>query len=137
MNDKYLFIPEDEIDEELKRNIIKLEEIGNELSKALQVKYLNEYEKRGKSSLKIWVCRDIDGDEMNELTSEDCFKLEYRSQIAIDYDGPKNDEDFYADALPLWYYFGGRKASGTLYDFSKNDLGTYIEESLKKLLEYK
>ncbi|MBK5463007.1 hypothetical protein [Peribacillus sp. TH27] len=136
IDDKYLFIPKDEINEGLKRNIIKLERLGNELSKVLQVEYSNEFERQGKSNLKIWVCRDIDGDEINELTSDSCLELEYRSQIAIDYEGPKNDEDFYADALPLWSY-GCCKASGTLYDISKDDLETYIEEILIELLEFK
>ncbi len=29
------------------------------------------------------------------LTSEHCMDIEYRSQIAINYEGPKHDEDFY------------------------------------------
>jgi len=36
----------------------------------------------------------------------------------------------------LWYYFGGySEGSGTLYDLSKNDLETDIEEALKMCLK--
>ncbi|OAH59211.1 MULTISPECIES: hypothetical protein [Bacillaceae] len=45
------------------------------------------------------------GDEIEGLTSEKCLEKEYRSQIAIDYDGPKFDEDFYAATIELWHYF--------------------------------
>jgi hypothetical protein len=63
------------------------------------------------------------------------MEIEYRSQIAINYEGPKHDEDFYADIICLWYLFGGYfKSSGTLYDQSKNDLKADIEEALKALL---
>ncbi|WP_298466907.1 hypothetical protein [uncultured Psychrobacillus sp.] len=62
-------------------------------------------------------------------------RKEYRSQIAIDYDSPKLEDDFYADTIQLWYYFGGySEGSGTLYDLTKNDLETDIEEALKNVL---
>ncbi|MCM3791115.1 hypothetical protein M3221_22515 [Domibacillus indicus] len=134
--DKYILIPKSEINKELKRKIIELEKLGEECSKVLQRKYENVFEIQGKNNLIIWIGRDIDGDEIKGLTSEKCLEKEYRSQIAIDYDGPKFDDDFYADTIGLWYYFGGySKGSGTLYDLSKNDLETDIEEALKTLLK--
>lgn len=134
-NDRYVFIPETEINEELKRNIIELEKLADQVAKILQIKYTKEFENQAKLNLRIWVCRDIDGDREEDLTSERCLEKEYRSQIAIDYDGPKYDDDFYASTFGLWYYFGGYfKGSGTLYDLSENDLEADIEESLKSLL---
>jgi hypothetical protein len=131
IDEKYVFVPENEINEELKRNIVELERLGEEWSKVLQRKYANIFESQGKQNLRIWVCRDIDGDEEEELTSEGCLEKEYRSQIEIDFDSPKFDDDFYADTIELWYYFGGYfKGSGTLYDLSRKDLETDIEEAL-------
>jgi hypothetical protein len=136
IGEKYVFVSESEINEELKRNIVELERLGDEWSKVLQRKYANIFESQGKQNLRIWVCRDIDGEEEEDLTSERCLEKEYRSQISIDYDGPNFDDDWYADTIKLWYYFGGYfKSSGTLYDFSKNDLETDIEEALKMLLK--
>ncbi len=137
-NDYYVFIPEAEINEDLKRNIVELERLADQLATILQIKYTKEFENQGKLNLRIWVCRDIDGDTEEDLTSANCLEKEYRSQIAIDYDGPKYDDDFYANTFGLWYYFGGYfKGSGTLYDLSKNDLEAVIEESLKNLLKEK
>lgn len=134
-DDSYITIPQSEINEELKSNIIALEKLGEQWSTILQRKYVNEFESHGKKSLRVWICRDIDGDELEGLTSENCMEIEYRSQIAIDYEGPKHDEDFYADTIYLWYYFGGYfKSSGKLYDQSKNELKSDIEEALKALL---
>ena len=104
-DDSYITIPQSEINEELKSNIIVLEKLGEQWSSILQRKYVNEFESQGKKSLRVWICRDIDGDELVGLTSENCMEIEYRSQIAIDYEGPKHDEDFYADIICLWYYF--------------------------------
>ncbi|ALC85165.1 hypothetical protein AM499_04545 [Bacillus sp. FJAT-22090] len=135
IDDKYVFVPESEINEKLKRNIVELERLGEEWSKVLQRKFGNTFESQGKQNLRIWVCRDIDGDEKEDLTSERCLEKEYRSQIAIDYDGPKYDDDFYAVTIELWYYFGGySEGSGTLYDLSKNDLERDIVEALKHCL---
>jgi hypothetical protein len=132
----YICVPENEINEELKRKIIQLESLGEQLGKVLQRKYESVFESQGKLNLRIWVCRDIDGDEEYDLTSERCLEKEYRSQIARDYDGQKFDDDFYANTIELWYYFGGYfKGSGTLFDLSSNDLETEIEESLKMLLK--
>ncbi|MGF9966913.1 hypothetical protein [Bacillus rhizoplanae] len=129
----YLSFPESEMNEELKRKIVELESLGKQLGKVLQRKYASVFESQGKQNLRIWVCRDIDGDENENLTTEQCFEKEYRSQLVIDYDG--HNHDFYAYYIELWYYFGGYfRGSGTLYDFSNNDLETEIEEALKMLL---
>ncbi|TWT27193.1 hypothetical protein [Planomicrobium sp. CPCC 101110] len=135
-NDPYVFVPETEINAELKRNIVQLERLADDLAKRLQTKYAKRFEDQGKLNLRIRVCRDIDGDEEETLTSERCLEKEYRSQIAIDYDGPKYDDEFDAGTLGLWYYFGGYvQGSGTLYDLSQNDLESDIEETLTNLLE--
>ncbi|MGG3642060.1 hypothetical protein ABES38_11890 [Bacillus gobiensis] len=136
INDKYILVPESKICENSKRNIVELERLGEESSEILQRKYANVFESQGKHNLRIWIYRDIDGDEIKALTSEKCLEKEYRSQIAIDYDGRKFDDDFYAITIELWYYFGGySKGSGRLYDLSKNDLETDIEEALISLLK--
>lgn len=133
----YLSVPESEMNEKLKRKIAELESLGEQLGKVLQRKYASVFESQGKQNLGIWVCRDIDGDENEILTTEQCFEKEYRSQIVIDFDGPKFEgDDFYAYYIELWYYFGGYiRGSGTLYDLSNNDLETEIEEGLKILLK--
>ncbi|WP_286201614.1 hypothetical protein [Bacillus sp. ISL-4] len=99
--ERYVFVP---VNEEFKRNILEFQGLGEELGKVLQRKYANKFESEGKQNLRIWICRDIDGDEITDITSKKCLELEYRSQIAIDYDGPQYDEDFYADTIELWHF---------------------------------
>ncbi|WP_251029189.1 hypothetical protein [Bacillus sp. ISL-78] len=132
--ERYAFVP---VNEELKRNIIKLEMVGEELGKVLQRKYASKFESKGKQNLRIWICRDIDGDEITDITSQKCLELEYRSQIAIDYDGPQYDEDFYADTIELWHFSDviKGKAYGTIYNLTKCNLETEIEATLIKLLK--
>lgn len=132
--ERYAFVP---VNEELKRNIIKLEMVGEELGKVLQRKYANKFKRKGKQNLRIWICRDIDGDEITDITSQKCLELEYRSQIAIDYDGPQYDEDIYADTIELWHFSDviKGKAYGTIYNLTKCNLETEIEATLIKLLK--
>ncbi|WP_286166348.1 hypothetical protein [Peribacillus frigoritolerans] len=89
---KYLSVSENEINEELQRKIGELERIAEDSSKVLQRKYSSSFAKHGKQNLRIWICRDIDGDEIDDLTSEKCLEKEYRSQIAVDYDDPESEE---------------------------------------------
>ncbi len=115
---------------------MKLEEAGEAYSKSLQHKYRNKFEHDGKQNLKIWVCRDIDGDQLPNLSSEQCLEKEYRSQVAINFDGFTDEEDAYVYYIQLWYYFGGYfKGSGTLYDLSKNYLEADIEEKIEEILK--
>ncbi|MDF2066739.1 hypothetical protein [Bacillus sp. Cr_A10] len=135
IDDRYVLIPVSTINEELTKNIVELEKLGEELTMVLQRKYAKVFENQGKTNLSIWISRDIDGDEIEDSTSEKCLVKEYRSQIAIDYDGQKLNEDIYAETIGLWYYFGGYlKGSGTLYDLSKNNLEEDIEKALVMLL---
>jgi actin-related protein len=135
-DDKYILVPESEMNENLKRDIVKLEEVGDAYSENLQHKYKNKFERDGKQNLKIWVCRDIDGDQLPNLSSEQCLEKEYRSQVAINFDGFTDEEDAYVHYIQLWYYFSGYfKGTGTLYDLSKNHLEADIEEKLKGILE--
>jgi actin-related protein len=135
-DDKYILVPESEMNENLKRDIVKLEEVGEAYSENLQHKYRNKFERDGKHNLKIWVCRDIDGDQLPNLSSEQCLEKEYRSQVAINFDGFTDEEDAYVHYIQLWYYFSGYfKGTGTLYDLSKNHLEADIEEKLKGILE--
>ncbi|KRF53527.1 hypothetical protein [Priestia megaterium] len=134
-DDKYILVPESEINETLKRDIVKLEEIGEAYCKSLQHKYRSKFERDGKQNLKIWVCRDIDGDQLPNLSSKQCLEKEYRSQVAINFDGFTDEEDAYVHYIQLWYYFSGYfKGTGTLYDLSKNRLEADIEEKLEELL---
>jgi hypothetical protein len=134
-DERYIQVPVDEFSTSLKQKIIQLEQIAEELGENLQKKYAKEFEIQGKKNLRIWVCRDIDGDEIEGLNSDQCFEKEYRSQIAIDYDGTKFDEEFYADTILLWHYFGGYiKGCGTLYNSPMSNIEYDIEHSLKSLL---
>ncbi|MED3870417.1 hypothetical protein P4574_15595, partial [Priestia megaterium] len=85
-DDKYILVPESEINETLKRDIVKLEEVGETYCKSLQHKYRSKFERDGKQNLKVWVCRDIDGDQLPNLSSKQCLEKEYRSQVAINFD---------------------------------------------------
>ncbi len=135
-DDKYILVLESEINENLKRDIVKLEEVGEAYSESLHHKYRNKFEHDGKQNLKIWVCRDIDGDQLPNLSSEQCLEKEYRSQVAINFDGFTDEEDAYVHYIQLWYYFSGYfKGTGTLYDLSKNHLEADIEEKLEELLK--
>jgi hypothetical protein len=134
-DDKYILVPESEINETLKRDIVKLEEVGEAYCKSLQHKYRSKFERDGKQNLKIWVCRDIDGDQLPNLSSKQRLEKEYRSQVAINFDGFTDEEDAYVHYIQLWYYFSGYfKGTGTLYDLSKNRLEADIEEKLEELL---
>ncbi|QLK07491.1 hypothetical protein BMG_4044 [Priestia megaterium] len=134
-DDKYILVPESEINETLKRDIVKLEEVGETYLKSLQHKYRSKFERDGKQNLKVWVCRDIDGDQLPNLSSKQCLEKEYRSQVAINFDGFTDEEDAYVHYIQLWYYFSGYfKGTGTLYDLSKNRLEADIEEKLEELL---
>lgn len=133
-DDRYVYVPKSDINEELKRNIVELERLADELGKVLQSKYAIKFQTLGKHNLRIWVVRDIDGDVNEGLTSDNCLEKEYRSQIAIDFDGSIHDD---YDEIELWYYFGGTlrgEGCGTLYNFSKYNLETEFEDSLKKLI---
>ncbi|MFS0903743.1 hypothetical protein AB3N02_11840 [Priestia aryabhattai] len=135
-NDKYISVPESEINENLKRDIVKLERLGEVYSESLQYKYKSKFEREGKRNLKIWVCRDIDGDHISNLSSEQCLEKEYRSQVAINFEGFTDEEDAYIYCIQLWYYFGGYfKGSGALYDLSKNHLETDIKEKVEEILK--
>ncbi|MGP1908355.1 hypothetical protein ACTSEZ_09280 [Metabacillus sp. JX24] len=136
LNEKYISVPESEFNEELKKRIANIEREAEKLSSFLQKEYSGEFAERGIPNLKIWVCRDIDGDEMDHLTSENCFEKEYRSLIAIDHSGPKIDDDICAGTIELWYYFGGYfKGKGSLYGLSKDEMEKDVEQTLQVLLE--
>lgn len=129
---RYLLIPKSGITEELKRTIIELERLAEEWGEVLQRNYAPAFENQDKLNLRIWVCRDIDGDELKELSSGNCLEKEYRSQIVIDYDDETVEDDEYADIIQLWYYNGG--GTGTIYDTTNNNLVKDIELALKTLL---
>jgi len=132
--DKYIGVQE--INEDLKTHILQLEELGEKYSKVLQDEYKSKFECNGKENLKIWVCRDIDGDQIPYLSSDQCLEGEYRSRVAINFDGFTDEEDAYAYYIQLWYYFsGGRKGIGTLYDSSKHDLEADIKDRLEIVLK--
>jgi hypothetical protein len=134
MEDKrYVIVSESGVNEELKRNIIELERLAEQWGKVLQREYENAFENQGKQNLRIWMCRDIDGDELKELSSENCLEKEYRSQIVMDFDDDTVEDDEYADSIYLWYYYGG--GTGTIYDITKNNLVKDIEVALKTLLK--
>ncbi|MYL65478.1 hypothetical protein GLW07_19140 [Bacillus hwajinpoensis] len=137
IENSYVEVPQSDIREELKKYIIELEQLAIKLCTDLQRDYVKCFDERGKKNLKLWVARDIDGDELEKLTYERCLEKEYRSQIVIDYNGPKLNEEFYAETFELWYYFGDcKKGTGTLYDLKNNDLKSSLQKILQELLDY-
>jgi hypothetical protein len=141
LDEGYIQIPEKDINQELKQVIFELESLGEVVSKKLQNKYIDVFEALGKPNLSIKICRDIDGDVLNDFTAERCFEKEYRSQIAINYYQPAVvcDEELDCFTMDLWYYYGGYKGTGcgTLFDLNNNDLEKEIEEALILLLNDK
>jgi len=138
IDEGYIQTPEKDFNLELKQMIFELESLGEEVSEKLQNKYKDVFESQGKPNLSIKVCRDIDGDVINDLTAERCLEKEYRSQITINYYQPAKayDEDLDCITMDLWYYYGGFIGSscGTLFDLNNNDLEKEIEEVLIFLL---
>lgn len=127
----YLAVPEHDMTEELKQTIAQLEQLAEKSGTLLCGKYQKAFESQGKPNLRIWVSRDIDGTESALLSCNDSFEDEYRSQLAIDFEGEKIDDDFYAHAITLWY---SSRGTGTLYDLSINDLSAAIEKALLRNL---
>ncbi|MEG7281519.1 hypothetical protein [Bacillus sp. 0909A] len=140
IDERYLQIPEKDLNLELKQKVIELERLGEALSEKLQNKYTDPFEIQGKQNLSIQICRDIDGDILSDLTAERCFEKEYRSQITFNYRATKAyNEDLDCYTIELWYFYGGYKGTGcgTLFDLNKNDLEIEIEETLLFLLNDK
>lgn len=133
--DRYIIVQNEEINEDLKQHINALERLGERYSKDLESEYKSKFESDGKKNLKVWVCRDIDGDQIQGLTSDQCLEGEYRSQIAINYDGFTDEEDAYVYYIQLWGCSRGRKSIGGLYDLSKYDLKKEIEDTLSEVLK--
>lgn len=95
VSDEYVKVPANEINEDLKSHVIALEKLGEKYSEVIQKEYTSKFECNGKKNLKIWICRDIDGDQLPELTSNHCLEVEYRSQVAINFEGFTDEEDAY------------------------------------------
>lgn len=133
-NDSYISVPENEMNSQLRTQIIELENLGTAYSEELQKEYTKRFEENGMANLRVWLHRDIDGDEIEILTSERFFEKEYRSMVAINFVSNDNDNDF-VTYTQLWYYYGGfKKGEGTLYNLSKCDLKIDIEKVLKAIL---
>ncbi|WP_456363551.1 hypothetical protein [Priestia aryabhattai] len=137
-NDKYdnsyISVSENEMNSQLRTKIIELENLGKIYSDELQKEYAKRFKESGMGNLKVWLHRDIDGDEIEILTSERFFEKEYRSMVAINFNSNDNGNDF-VTYLQLWYYFGGyKKGEGTLYNTSERDLKMDIEKILKVIL---
>lgn len=136
--DSRLIIPKSEINEELKKKVMNLETIAEELCVKYQAMYKLAFEEKGKKNLRLLVARDIDGDESDQLTSVQCLEVEYRSLIAIDYEGDlKIDEDFHRCVIELWYYYQGYlrdRRKGHLYINSVEQLEKELKDTLEFLL---
>ncbi|NGY88693.1 hypothetical protein F6Y05_37550 [Bacillus megaterium] len=130
----YITVEENEMDSELRNRIYKLENLAKGLTQELQRKYSLQFKKQGKPNLKIWVHRDIDGDEIKDLTLNRFSEKEYRSLVAINFDYEDND-DIFVTYIQLWYYHGGyNKGQGTLYNSFTYNLKGVIEKLLNDLL---
>lgn len=133
---QYVEIPDTAFDENLKREIQKLESYAEELARSLQKKYSKEFEKKNRKNLKVYLERNIDGDEIEGISSDNAFEKEYRSVLAMEYDGFEDDEQYEDIDISLWYYFGGyRHGTGGLYKLAQDNLEIEMEEALKELLE--
>lgn len=132
----YVGIPDTTFDEKLKREIQALERYAEEVAKSLQKKYAEEFEKKNRKNLKVYLDRNIDGDEVEGISSDNAFKKEYRSILAVEYDDFKDDEQYEDIDISVWYYFGGyRHGTGTLYKLAQDNLEMEMEEALKELLK--
>ncbi|WP_326231585.1 hypothetical protein [Bacillus mojavensis] len=120
IDERYLQIPERDLNLELKQKVIELERLGEAVSEKLQNKHTDAFGIQGKQNLSIQICRDIDGDILSDLTAERCFEKEYRSQITFNYGATKAyNEDLDCYTIDLWYFYGGYKGTGcgTLFRF--------------------
>lgn len=132
---KYITIALDQINEALKNKIIELESQAETMAKKFQYRYAAQFEAQKKRNFTVWVSRDIDGDEISTLTADCCLEKEYRSQLAINYNDPAEDNDFYEATITLWHYQRGFfRSSASLYDAAKNDLEKELEDTLERLL---
>ena len=85
--------------------------------------------KEERKNVVLWISRDIDGEELEKLTYENCLEIEYRSQIASDYGGPKFNEEFYAETIELLYNFGSYiEITGKIYHLKNKDLKLVLEK---------
>lgn len=76
--------------EQLKQKIMELESISEDICSKYQKIYEERFAQNGKLNLKLSIKRDIDGDELEELTSKNCLEYEYRSEINFEYDASKS-----------------------------------------------
>ncbi|MET7021716.1 hypothetical protein CN326_23405 [Bacillus sp. AFS018417] len=131
---QYIEIPKSEINEDLKQRIMELERISEEFCNKYQEMYKEAFKKNGKENLRLWITRDIDGDCLESITSNECLDYEYRSEIGFDYDGPKTWE---VCTIHLWYYYQGyfkNSGVGTFYNGTIEQLEKEIIETLEHLL---
>ncbi|PFR80959.1 hypothetical protein CN936_26330 [Bacillus cereus] len=133
-DEQYLEIKNEQINEQLKQKIMELESISEDICSKYQKIYEERFAQKGKLNLKQSIKRDIDGDELEELTSKNCLEYEYRSEINFEYDASKSWE---VCTISLWYYYQGyRKSSsiGTLYSGTINELEEEVKATLEELL---
>lgn len=133
---KYISVEAEDIDERLKKTIVEMEDYAQNLAKKFQIQYAAQFEEQKKRNFSIWISRDLNGDVLEELTSCNCLENEYRSQIAVDYNDPADDNDNYAATITLWHCHGSCfKKFGTLFNAAEHDLEKEIKEKLGDLLD--
>ena len=62
---------------------MELESISEDICSKYQKYMKNVFAQKGKLNLKLSIKRDIDGDELEELTSKNCLEYEYRSKLIL------------------------------------------------------
>lgn len=135
---KYLTIASKGINEELKNKVMELESLAETVAEQFQIRYADRFEAQKKRNFSIWVSRDLDGDEISTLTADCCLEKEYRSQLAVNYNDPGEDNDFYEATIPLWHYQNGfLKKHASLYNAEKFELAKDLENTLERLLSRK
>jgi len=135
---KYMTIAPEGINEDVKNKVMELEILAGALAERFQARYVKQFEAQKKRNFSVWVSRDLDGDEISTLTADCCLQKEYRSQLAINYNDPAEDNDFYEATITLWHYQKGFfKNYASLYDAEKYDLAIDLEHALERLLSQK
>ncbi|MCP2036423.1 hypothetical protein L1279_003465 [Planomicrobium sp. HSC-17F08] len=133
--EKYLTIASKGINEEIKNKVMELESLAERLAEQFHIHYADQFEAQKKRNFSIWVSRDLDGDEISTLTADCCLEKEYRSQLAVNYNDPGEDNDFYEATITLWHYRKGFfRSSAFLYNTAKYDLEKDLEAALEHLL---
>ncbi|WP_053366841.1 hypothetical protein [Bacillus sp. FJAT-27245] len=117
-------------DEQLKKDILKLEDACVKLCDSLQERYQREFESQGQK-LVLELIRSKKGKKQPE---GECFEDDYESFIEI---GIEQEDDYFPNGyIPLWKckeeWF---QKTGFLTEKDEAGIGAIVEEMVKEMLE--